>query len=246
LVTMGRMAISLGTSDTAFGLIASSVPSDEGVGHIFGAPTGGLMGLTCFQNGSLARERVRDAYGLDWEGFSDALRRTPAGNGRALMLPWFESEITPDIPTAGVHRLGLPSDDAARNVRGVVEAQMMAMANHSRWMDVDVDVIHATGGASTNRDILQIMADVFGAEVYRFAVSNSACLGAALRAWHARARDAGRELEWTEIVRGVAEPIAASRIAPIAAHVAVYGERRRRYADFESRYRTPSSSSTTS
>jgi sugar (pentulose or hexulose) kinase len=94
--------------------------------------------------------------------------------------------------------------------------------------------------------VLQVMADVFGADVYRFAVSNSACLGAALRAWHAAARDAGREIPWTEIVRGIAEPMAASKIAPIAAHVPIYVDARRRYAEFEARYRTPSSSSTTS
>ena len=70
-------------------------PEPSGIGHVFGAPTGGCMGLTCFANGSLARERVRDAYGLDWAAFDAALRRTPPGNGGALMLPWSEPEITP-------------------------------------------------------------------------------------------------------------------------------------------------------
>ena len=49
-------------------------------------------------------------------------------------------------------------------------------------MRVEVDTIHATGGASANREILQVMADVFDADVYQFEVGNSACLGAALRA----------------------------------------------------------------
>ena len=39
-------------------------------------------------------------------------------------------------------------------------------------------------------------------------------LGAALRAWHADARASGREIAWPEIVRGFAEPVAASKIAP--------------------------------
>src|SRR6185436_16938547 len=120
-------------------------------------------------------------------------------------------EITPRVARAGVRRVNLDPADGARNVRAVVEAQMMALANHSRWMGVDVRTIHATGGASANRDILQVMADVFDAEVYQFVVGNSACLGAALRAWHADALSEGRELAWTEIVRGLAEPIASSR-----------------------------------
>ena len=65
--------------------------SPDGTGHVFSAPTGDFMGMTVFQNGSLARERVRDAYGLDWAAFEAALRATPAGNGGAMMLPWFES-----------------------------------------------------------------------------------------------------------------------------------------------------------
>ena len=39
-------------------------------------------------------------------------------------------------------------------------------------------------GASANRDILQVMADVFDAPVSQLVVGNSACLGAALRAYH--------------------------------------------------------------
>jgi hypothetical protein len=44
--------------------------------HVFGAPTGDFMGLTVFKNGSLARERIRDAYGLTWPEFSRALELT--------------------------------------------------------------------------------------------------------------------------------------------------------------------------
>jgi xylulokinase len=99
-------------------------------------------------------------------------------------------------------------------------------------MGVEVDVIHATGGAAINTDILQIMADVFGADVRRFEVSNSACLGAALRACHADAAD-GRELSWEEVVRGVAEPVAGSAILPEPSSVETYARLRRRYAKLE-------------
>src|SRR5688500_7686601 len=92
-----------------------------GTGHVFGAPTGDFMGLTCFSNGSLARERIRDDYGMTWADFSAALERTPPGNGGAMMLPWFQPEITPAVAHAGVHREQLDAGDAAANVRAVVE-----------------------------------------------------------------------------------------------------------------------------
>ena len=224
LIREGRLAISLGTSDTVFGLMREPRVDRSGTGHVFGAPTGDYMGLTCFKNGSLARERIRDEFGLSWTSFSEALRRTPPGNRGRILLPWFDPEITPPVPTPGVHRYGLAPDDREGNVRAVIEAQLMAIALHSRWMNVTVDSIHATGGAAANRDILQVMADVFGADVYQLQVGNSAALGAALRAMHGDMAADGGAVSWDEVVRDFAEPVAHSRLSPDPARHAVYRE----------------------
>src|SRR5207253_1115207 len=77
LVTPGRIGISLGTSDTLFGLLRAPRIDPAGASHVFGAATGDYMALVCFKNGSLARERVRAAYGLEWHGLSRLLRATP-------------------------------------------------------------------------------------------------------------------------------------------------------------------------
>jgi len=232
LIEEGRVGVSLGTSDTIFGLMREPRVDAGGTGHVFGAPTGDYMGITVFKNGSLARETVRDTYGLDWPGVSAALRATPPGNHGRLMLPWFEPEITPDMPTPGVHRRDLDPADAAANVRAVLEAQMMAMANHSAWMGVDVRDIHATGGAAVNNDILQIMADVFNATVRRFHVGNSACLGGALRAWHADAASSSHPLSWHDVTCDLAQPT-GQVFAPRPDAVSVYRDLRAQYAAFE-------------
>jgi xylulokinase len=233
LVREGRLAVSLGTSDTVFGLMREPRVDRTGTGHVFGAPTGDYMGLTCFKNGSLARERIRDAFGLSWASFSDALRRTPTGNGGGILLPWFEPEITPTVLAPGARRYGLAPDDADGNVRAVIEAQQMAMALHSRWMHVTVDSIHATGGAAANRDILQVMADVFGASVYQLQVGNSAALGAALRALHGSAAADGPAATWDEVIRGFVEPLAQSALTPDPARHAIYEEMIEVYAACE-------------
>jgi xylulokinase len=233
LVREGRLAVSLGTSDTVFGLMREPRVDSTGTGHVFGSPTGDFMGLTCFKNGSLARERVRAAWGLSWDAFSAILASTAAGNGGRVLLPWYEPEITPPVSAPGIRRYGLDENDRDGHVRGVIEAQMMSMALHSAWMRVEVDTIHATGGAAANREILQVMADVFGAEVYQFEVSNSASLGAALRAAEADARARDEAVSWETVVRGLAEPIAASRISPKPGRVDTYRDLMRRYADCE-------------
>jgi xylulokinase len=223
LVREGRMAISLGTSDTVFGLMNQPRIDPGGTGHVFGAPTGDYLGLTCFRNGSLARERVRDMYGLSWTDFAGALDATPPGNGGRILLPWFEPEITPPVTRPGVRRYSLSPTDGPANVRAVLEAQQMAMALHSRWMSVKPEMIHATGGAAVNPAILQVMADVFGAEVRRVEVGNSAALGAALRALHADSIAEGRPRSWDDIVAGLARPEAAGRrFVPDASRHEIY------------------------
>jgi len=224
LIRSGRICISLGTSDTYFGLMPEPRISAEGEGHVFGSPTGDYMSLICFLNGSLTRERIKDAYGLSWDRFSDALRQTKPGNGGRVMLPYVFPEIVPNVLKPQVYRYGLDEGDAAANCRAVIEAQMASMAIHSKWMGVKTRTIYATGGASANRAILEIMANVHNADVYQFEVGKSAALGAGLRAAHAALKASGREMPWAEVVKGFAEPVKESRVRPDKAAVKVYRE----------------------
>jgi xylulokinase len=233
LVREGLSSISLGTSDTIFSFMREPRIDTSGAGSVFGAPTGAFMGLTCFANGSIARERIRDRFGLSWSGFSASLDATPPGNDGRILLPWFDPEITPPVIVPGIRRYNLSVDDANGHVRGVVEAQMMAMKLHSKWMHVDVDRIHATGGASANVEILRVMADVFGAEVHQFETGNSACLGAALRAVHADAIADGSERSWEEIVAPVVEPLIVRRLQPNRGRTEMYRELLSTYAACE-------------
>ncbi len=221
LAEESRMAISLGTSDTLFGPMSEPRVDDSGTGHVFGAPTGAYMGLTCFQNGSLARERVREDHALTWSEFSQALASTPPGNDGRIMLPWFSPEITPPVSAPGIHRYG-PTADGASDVRAVVEGQMLSMALHSRWMASRVETIHAVGGAAINREILQVMADVFGTPVFQMPVANSAALGAALRAAHAHMLARNGSASWADVIAGVAEPLADSRVDSDPARHSLY------------------------
>ena len=67
--------------------------------------------------------------------------------------------------------------DAAGDVRAVVEGQFLSMRLHCRNIGLQPTQILATGGASHNAAILQVMADVFGAPVYTAESPNSAPLG---------------------------------------------------------------------
>jgi len=176
-------AISLGTSDTYFGYLPRLLISERTEGHIFGAADGGYMLLLCFKNGSLARQAIKDRYGLSWNEFSDILLKTAPGNNGRIMLPYIMPEITPLVLKPHVFRFGgLEESDVTANVRAVSEGQIMAMAHHSRVFGKKPDTILVTAGASENLGLLQTIADVFDVEAQSFEVKDSAALGAAIRA----------------------------------------------------------------
>ena len=79
-------------------------------------------------------------------------------------------------------------------------------------------------GSLRNKEILQIMAQVFDADVYQFEVGNSAALGAALRAYHAAEKASGGSVSWEEVIAGFAEPVGESRISPEPELVALYND----------------------
>ena len=139
LVREGRLAVSLGTSDTVFGLMREPRVDSTGTGHVFGSPTGEFMGLTCFKNGSLARERVRERVEAVVARVlgHPARRRRPGNGGRCPA-----AVVRTGDHAAGARRRASTATDSTStdrdgHVRGVIEAQMMSMALHSAWMGVD-------------------------------------------------------------------------------------------------------------
>jgi xylulokinase len=224
------LAVSLGTSDTAFTCTTAPI---RGSSHVFRAPTGDFMNLVCFQNGSLAREWIRREHRLDWDGVAEILE-TPSDTSGCLMLPWLEAEITPRIRAAGLRRFGFDRYDTAMNVRGLIEGQMMSIANHAAGVGTTrIETVIATGGAAANRAILQVMANVFGVDVYRLDVDNSAALGAALRAYHADRLAAGEPVTWNTAISGFTDPHPGHRVSPNPRLAAMYADMRAHYALLE-------------
>jgi xylulokinase len=138
LIKPGHIAISLGTSDTFFGTMEKCLTDENGEGHVFGSPAGNYMTLICFKNGSLAREKIRELYGIkNWGEFGKRVASTKPGNDGGILLPWFEAEIVPRVNQPGIHRFDLDEKNAAANCRAIFEAQMMSMRLHSQWMNVE-------------------------------------------------------------------------------------------------------------
>ncbi|XP_010914423.1 xylulose kinase 2 isoform X3 [Elaeis guineensis] len=176
LNTPGDLAISLGTSDTVFGITTEPQPSIEG--HVFPNPVDPTcyMVMLVYKNGSLTRE------------------------GGKLGFFYKEHEILPPLPV-GCHRYVLESlscdsldeikehevreFDPPSEVRAIIEGQFLSMRGHAERIGMPTPKrIIATGGASSNACILKVIANIFGCPIYTVQRPDSASLGAALRAAH--------------------------------------------------------------
>ncbi|XP_064906463.1 xylulose kinase isoform X2 [Columba livia] len=232
----GDIAISLGTSDTLFLWIQEPTPALEG--HILCNPVDSqaYMALLCFKNGSLMRERIRDdcASG-SWDEFSKALSSTVAGNNGNLGFYFDVMEITPEA--VGIHRFNRDNQKVSDfpkevEIRALIEGQFMAKRIHAEKLGYKVmprTRILATGGASHNKKILQVLSDVFNAPVYTIDTANSACLGSAYRAIHGLVAETNVSL--ADVVKLAPEPRLA--VTPTAGAEELYRPLLKRYAELE-------------
>ncbi|CAM5113050.1 unnamed protein product [Natator depressus] len=232
----GDIAISLGTSDTLFLWIKEPAPALEG--HIFCNPVDSraYMALLCFKNGSLIRERIRDdcASG-SWDEFSKALKCTVVGNNGNLGFYFDVIEITPEA--VGIHRFNgdnnkVPDFPKEVEIRALIEGQFMAKRIHAEKLGYKImprTRILATGGASYNKEILQVLSDVFSAPVYTIDTANSACLGCAYRAIHGLVAETSVSL--VDVVKLAPEPRLV--VTPTTGADQLYQPLLKRYAELE-------------
>jgi xylulokinase len=224
----GTAVISMGTSDTVFAAMRQPLTDPRGFGHVFGNPAGGFMCLICFANGSLAREKVAEKAGLSWDAFSQAiLEKTEPGNQGNLLLPFFIPEMTPKLLAPKVELFGserfVAWQEPAALARAIVEAQALSMQRHSDWIGEQPKLIRVTGGASKNRGIRQVLADVFGAEIRGLSLGNSSALGGALRA-----AEAVGKVPFSSLYEAFAATDPASNVSPAPGATARYASLRQK------------------
>jgi len=168
---------------------------------------------------------------VDWEFFGvDAFEKTAPGNQQRWALPWFEPEITPLVTKAGL-RANFDFAAAAPEVRirAVVEAQVLSLRRHSKWIG-DFKTIRVTGGGSQSAGILQTLADVFNARVEKISTADSAALGSAMIAAHTASG-----FTYNALADAFCPP--AQTLLPRPEAVRVYSDCLNTFAEFESTVR---------
>eukprot|EP00111_Clytia_hemisphaerica_P002632 TCONS_00007469-protein len=236
-LSSGDVAVSLGTSDTL--LFWCDKANPKPTGHVFVNPIEEteFMSMLCFKNGSLPRQEVCDRVCEgSWEKFNETLKTTQAGNNGTIAINFREVEILPHAK--GVHMINsdgvrLSELEPRDEVRAVIEGQFLAKRLHAEsfgFQKGSTSRILATGGASQNPAILQILSNVFNLPVYTLpSTSNATCIGCIYRCKQAAL--GGSKAGFFEAVKSVVPPKLVCE--PMADVVPIYDNLMKRYETFE-------------
>lgn len=137
----GDLALSLGTSGTAY--VVSEHPTADPTGAVagFADASGRYLPLVCTLNATKATDAVGRLLGVDHDGLDALALAAPPGAGGVVLVPHLDGERTPDRPHATGTLAGLRGDVSREQVaRAAVEGVVCGLL-------VGVDALAAAGAA---------------------------------------------------------------------------------------------------
>ncbi len=183
----GDLALSLGTSGTAFAV--SDRPSADPTGAIagFADATGRFLPLACTLNATKATDTIARLLGADTEHFDAlALAARPGADG-VVLVPHLDGERTPNRPAAtgtlhGLRSDATPEQIARAAVEGVV-CNLLEAADALASTDAATDGrVFLIGGGARSAAYQRVVADLTGRAVVVPETDELVACGAAVQA----------------------------------------------------------------
>jgi xylulokinase len=179
----GDLALSLGTSGTAYAVREQPTADPSGTVAGFADATGRFLPLVCTLNATKVTDTVARLLGADTERFDQLALEGPPGADGLVLVPHLDGERTPNRPDAtgtitGLRTDATPSLLARAAVEGVV-ANLLAGAEALGELAGRVLLI---GGGARSAAYRQVVADLTGREVVVPREDELVACGAALQA----------------------------------------------------------------
>jgi xylulokinase len=184
----GDMAVSIGTSGTAY--LASPKPSADASGAVsgFADATGAFLPLVCTVNAARVLDVTARMLGTDAAGLADRALAAAPGAGGLVLLPYLDGERTPNRPAANGVLRGLTTHNATPEnlARAAVEAVLCSLADAIDHVTAVTGVsprrVVLTGGAARSAAIRALAPAIFGVPIAVPEPAEDVALGAARQA----------------------------------------------------------------
>ncbi|MBG6224438.1 xylulokinase [Arthrobacter sp. CAN_A2] len=183
----GDVVVSLGTSGTVFAVTSDAVADAGGTVAGFADASGLFLPLVATLNAARVLSSVAGILGVDHDGLADLARTAGPGSDGVVLVPYFEGERTPNLPTAkaSFHNLSIASATRQNLARAAIEGMLCGLADA-------LDAVRATGGrprhllliggAAQNAAVQEVAAQVFDLPVRIPAPGEYVARGAAVQA----------------------------------------------------------------
>ncbi len=183
----GDVAISLGTSGTVYSVSATPTADDTGAVAGFASASGEFLPLVCTLNATKVTDTVAGWLGTDAAGLGELAMAATAAEPPCVLLPYFDGERVPNLPTATGTFFGLRADTTR---------EQLALAAHDGVLCGLLDGLDAlkrngvahqgrllvTGGGGRSAAYRQRLADLVGGSVTVPEVDEAVATGAAVQA----------------------------------------------------------------
>jgi xylulokinase len=164
----GELAVSIGTSGTAYTVSDQAVIDPSGAVAGFADAGHRFLPLVCTLNATRVTEAVATWLGRTLAELDDDARRAPAGAGGVVLLPYLAGERTPDRPDATGVLSGLRVDTPAEHLaRAAFEGVVCGLldgvdALTDAGVPIDTGPLHLVGGGGRSAAYRQVLADLSG------------------------------------------------------------------------------------
>lgn len=184
----GDVALSFGTSATAFCVSERPATDETGTVAGFADATGRYLPLVCTLNGTKVTDAVARLLGTDSAGLDHLALAAPAGAEGLVLVPHLDGERTPNRPHATGSLTGLRSNVtgaqvARAAVEGVVCNLLAGADSLARWEPrASTGRVLLVGGGARSAAYRQVVADLTGRTVIVPEDEELVARGAALQA----------------------------------------------------------------
>lgn len=181
----GDLALSFGTSGTAFTVASEPCADPTGVVAGFADASGRYLPLICTMNATKVTDAVMRLLGVDAVRFDQMALEAPPGAGGLVLVPYLDGERTPNRPNAkgvlaGLHSDVTPAELARAAVEGVVCNLLEAAASLPSANGGGRTFL--IGGGARSQAYQRVVADLTGRAVCVPAEKELVAAGAAVQA----------------------------------------------------------------
>ncbi|WP_267964033.1 xylulokinase [Testudinibacter sp. TR-2022] len=186
-IEAGIVTLSLGTSGTLYAYSEQPIKPISAAIANFCSANNGWLPLICTMNVTSATSLVQDLFQLNLVDFNQQLKNASLGADGVMMLPFFNGERVPSLPTAkasihGLDNKNFTSENVCRaTVEGITFGLRYGLALFKQ-SGIDISQIRLIGGGAKSEIWRQIVANIMNCEVICLRNSEAAALGAAIQA----------------------------------------------------------------